>query len=99
MKYYIVDISDSNKTYYFSSLNEVILHLENACKRLHKISRQEYMRNLEELGYNADDNLGKNFIEAMSDSFNIGIIKDNRLVRCNIFEATYYSKYKNEMGD
>lgn len=99
MKYYIVDPSVSNKTFYFNSLSEVISYLETACKRLHKVSRKEYMRNLEELGYNADDSLGRNFIEAMSDSFNIGIIKDNRLVRCNIFEATYYSKYKNEMGD
>lgn len=99
MKYYIVDTSSANKTFYFNTLNEVVSYLENACKRLHKVSRKEYMRNLEELGHSSDDSLGRNFIEAMSESFNIGIIKDNRLVRCNIFEASYYSKYKNEMGD
>lgn len=99
MKYYIVDPSTGNKTFSFNSLNEVISYLEIACKRLHKMSRKDYMQNLEELGYSADDALGRNFIEAMADSFNIGVIKDNKLVRCNIFEATHYSKYKNEMGD
>lgn len=99
MKYYIVDPTIGNKVYYFNTLNEIVSHLEKSCQKLHGLSRKDYMRNLEELGHSSDDELGKHFIEAMSESFNIGVIKNSTLVRCNIFEATHYSKYKTEMGD
>lgn len=100
MKYYIVDVTkDQKHPIYFNKLDEVITHLEGACQRLHNLSRAKYMQNLTELGYSSDEPTGKTFIEAMSETFNIGMVKDNRLMKCNIFEATHYSKYRTEMGD
>lgn len=101
MKYYIIDKTISKDPIYFNNLNEVISHLEGSCKRLFGLSRRDYMLNLADLGHASDEPTGKTFIEAMSslNSLNIGLVKDHRLVRCNIFEATYYSQYKKEMGD
>jgi hypothetical protein len=34
----------------------------------------------------------------MAETINMGLVKNDGLMRCNICEATHYSKYTNEMG-
>ena len=99
MKYYIIDTSLGKKPIFFNKINEVVTHLEGSCKRIYNLSREQYMQNLVELGHAADEPTGRNFITSMSDRINIGLIKDNTLLRCDIFAATHYSKYTTEMGD
>jgi hypothetical protein len=99
MTYYIVDTTVGNKPLFFNTLYDVLVHLEGSCKRIHGISRAEYMQNLADLGHSADESSGRNFLIAMSEIFNIGVVKEDRLVRCDVFNATHYSKYLTEMGD
>jgi hypothetical protein len=99
MKYYIVDNTIGQDPVYFNTLNEVMNHLDGSIKRKTGLSRTDYMQNLVDLGHPNDDDSGVAFITAMSEIFNIGIVKDNRLVKGNIVEATHYSKYRTEMGD
>lgn len=102
MTYYIFDPTLGSKPVspiYFDDINALVLHLEGTCKRLFGKTRTAYMRNLEELGHSSDEPTGRNFVQAMYDTIEIGLVKNDRLLRCNIFEATHYSKYKTEMGD
>lgn len=99
MKFYIVDTTLSKTPVYYSTLNEVIKHLEGTVQRKFRQSRFSYMQNLVDLGYGADDSTGKTFVESLSRHFEIGVVKQLRHVKCNIHEVTQYSKYRTEMGD
>jgi hypothetical protein len=99
MKYYIIDNTIGRNPTYFDNLNEVITHLEGTVSRKTGQSRKDYMQNLADLGHPLDDNGGVSFIAAMSEIFDIGIVKDNRHVKGDIVSATHYSKYRTEMGD
>lgn len=98
-KYYITDKLLGNKPVTFDSVNEVVSVLEQIVQRKMKLTRKQYMQNLIDLGYGADDPAGRTFTESMAEHVEIGVIKNNRYVRCNIHEASHYSKYLTEMGD
>jgi|TARA_R110000868_G_C10538508_1_gene734687 hypothetical protein len=98
MKYYILDTTIGKNPVFFSELNEVIKYLEGSCKRTTGLSRKDYMQNRVDLGHPYDESSGRNFIEAMAETINMGLVKNDGLMRCNICEATHYSKYTNEMG-
>lgn len=98
MKYYIIDKQVSHQPAIFNSLNELINTLERVVQYKFQMSRKQYMQNLTDLGHGIDDPLGRTFTESMSEYVEIGIIKNNACVRCNVHEVTHYSKYINEMG-
>jgi len=98
MKYYIIDKQVSNRPAIFNSLNELINTLERVVQYKFKLTRKQYMQNLIDLGHGIDDPLGRTFTESMSEYVEIGIIKNNACLRCNVHEVAYYSKYINEMG-
>ena len=98
MKYYIIDKQVSNKPAIFNSLNEVVSTLERVVLYKFKMTRKQYMQNLIDLGHGIDDPLGRTFTESMADHVEIGVIKNNACVRCNVHEVAHYSKYINEMG-
>ena len=98
MKYYIIDKQVSNRPAIFNSLNELINTLERVVQYKFKLTRKQYMQNLIDLGHGIDDPLGRTFTESMSEYVEIGIIKNNSCVRCNVHEVAHYSKYLDEMG-
>jgi hypothetical protein len=98
MKMYIIDttvtperviISDDYKT--------LVKQLETMIFRKLGKSRKEYMKELEGLGHGYDDNESVTFVRAMSEIFNIGVIRQNKLIRCDIASAEVF--YKEEYGD
>ena len=100
MKYYVEDETNKKSPVtYFTTLSEVVKHLEGSCKRKTGMSRKNYMQNLVDLGHPLDDDGSIAFISAMSEIFDIGIVKENHRVRSNIVEATRFQGYRNEMGD
>ena len=98
MKFYIIDRQVSTKPAVFNNLNEVVNTLEKVVQYKFKINRKQYMQNLIELGYGADDSLGRTFTESMSEHVEIGVVKNGTCVRCNIHEAAHHAKYVEEMG-
>lgn len=98
MKFYIIDRQVSTNPAIFNSLNETVSTLEKVVKYKFNLNRRQYMQNLIDLGYGADDPLGRTFTESMSEYVELGIVKDGKCMRCNIHEAAHYSKYVNEMG-
>lgn len=99
MKYYIVDTTLSNVPKVYNSLQEVVNHLEGTVQRQFKLTRTQYMCNLIDLGYGYDDDGGVTFTQSMSESFNIGIIKQGNAIRTNIHEATHHNIYRQQFGD
>lgn len=99
MKYYILDKQVSNKPAIFGSVLDVVNTLERVVKYKFNLSRKQYMQNLIDLGYGADDSIGRTFTESMAEYVEIGVVKPNgACVRCNIHEASHHAKYINEMG-
>lgn len=98
IKYYIIDKQVSNQPAIFNSLQEVVATLERVVQYKFKMNRKQYMQNLIDLGYGVDDSLGRTFTESMAEHVEIGVIKNNSCVRCNIHEVAYHSKYITEMG-
>ena len=94
-KYYLID----NKTpIYFEKFDAVIKYLETMLVGMYKLNRQQFMQNYADLGYGVDEPTHKNFLDAMSEQVEIGVIRNKTRIRCNIYEATHYSKYLDEMG-
>lgn len=98
MKYYIIDKQVSHQPAIFNSLNELVNALERVVQYKFKMTRKQYMQNLIDLGHGIDDPLGRTFTESMAECVEIGVIKNNTCLRCNVHEVAHYSKYINEMG-
>lgn len=103
-KYYIIDSTKrenkQNPVILFNSTDGVVKYLEDMCLRKFKQTRQQYMQNVESLGFGSDDVGGRNFYEQMSQYFNSGTIrKDSVPIQCNIFDADKFQKNKDVHGD
>ena len=98
IQYQIIDKQVSHKPAIFNSLQELVTTLERVVQYKFKLTRNQYMQNLIDLGYGMDDAIGRTFTESMSECVEIGVIKNNSCVRCNIHEVAHHAKYINEMG-
>jgi hypothetical protein len=47
---------------------------------------------LEEVGHGEDDRQAVNFVRAMAEAFNIGIVREGNLMRCDITAVALYQK-------
>ena len=81
----------------FGSYPEVVNYLEDMSKRAYKQNKKERTLLLEELGNGADDYNSTLFVRSMQESFDLGIIRDNRRTRCDI--TTIVAFQKPEYGD
>lgn len=81
----------------FKSYPEVVNYLETMCKRAYKQTKKERTNLLEELGNGADDYNSTLFVRSMQETFDLGIIRDNRRTRCDITTIVAYQKP--EYGD
>jgi len=98
MKYYIIDKQVSKNPAIFNTLQDLVSTLERVVEYKFKMTRKQYMQNLIDLGHGIDDPLGRIFTESMSEYVEVGVIKNNSCVRCNVHEVAQYSKYRDEMG-
>jgi len=99
MKYYIVDTTESSAPKIFDSLRGLVNHLEGTVRRKFRLDRKSYMDNLISLGYGYDDTDGATFTTSMSEHFNIGIVKEGKLLRTNVHEATTHNAFRAQTGD
>jgi len=82
-KFYIQD-STIGKYVTFDTIPEVVRYLESMIPRTFKMSKEQYVQNLLDLGYGYDDRGGVMLTRVMGEQFNIGIIRDNNYVRTDI---------------
>jgi hypothetical protein len=85
-------VKDGKLIRYFNEVSEVVKFLEIVLFHKTNQNRPQWMQHIRELGYGPDDSSGKVFTESLQDYVEIGIVKENRHVRCNIHEATSFLK-------
>lgn len=90
-KFYIQDTT-IGRYVHFDSIPEVVRYLEAMIPRAFKVSKEEYIQNLLDLGYGYDDMGGVMLTRVMSEQFNIGIIKDGNYVRTDIHEVGSFQR-------
>jgi len=96
MKYYIQD-NTIGQAVYFENVADLVTYLEGLSKKSFNLTRNQFMDTLVSLGHGYDDNDGVVFTRAMSEHFNIGIIKNDKHVLCDVHAASSFNK--EEYGD
>lgn len=97
MKFYIVDTTIKPQTEKrFDTYPEVVNYLGTMSQRAYKQTRKERMILLEELGGGNDDTNSVNFVRAMAEVFEIGVIRNNAGVlnrmRCDITSIAMFQQ-------
>jgi len=95
-RFYIQD-STIGKLVTFATVPELVKYLNDMIPRAFHIPRNEYVQNLIDLGYGYDDPDGVMITRALSEEFNIGVIKDNTYVKTDVHTAVAFQK--EEYGD
>ena len=87
MKYYIKDstLKDS-PVKLFESTEYVITYLKSMVQRKTGMNYEQYLTHLADLGHFGYDE--RELYESMRDSVDMGVLRGDKLLRCNIFEAT-----------
>lgn len=94
MKYYIQDTTTiNNKFVYFNKLNELISYFNHLIPRAYGLNRAQYVQNLIDLGHGYDDAEGVTLTQALSEQFNIGIVRtDGKHERTDVHQASRFLK-------
>lgn len=87
MKYYIKDstLKDSPVSW-FESTDYAINYLKSMVQRKTGMNYEQYLTHLADLGHFGYDD--RELYESMRDSVDMGILRGDKLLRCNIYEAT-----------
>jgi hypothetical protein len=93
MQYYVVDTTvGPQKVMHFDTYPEVVNYLEGMSIRRFGQTRKQRMILLEEVGHGEDDRQAVNFVRAMAETFNIGIVREGNLMRCDVTAVALYQK-------
>ena len=95
-KIYIQD-STIGQYVLFENVAQLVKYFDALIPRAFKITRNDYVQNLIDLGHGYDDPQGVMLTRAMANEFNIGVIKNNSYVRCDVHEASRFQQ--EEYGD
>ncbi len=84
-------VKDGKNVYGFGTINEVVSFLEKLLVHKTKMTRKQWMENLADLGYGPDEPTGNRFVTSLQERhFEIGVFRNQKTVRCNIYEATSF---------
>ncbi len=93
MQIYITDTTATpNKDVVFTQYNAAVKYLEGMSRRAFGQTRKDYMNLLESVGHGEDDSASVNFVRAMADRFQIGLIREGRKMKCDITAAFVFNK-------
>lgn len=91
-KFYVQDKTIGNKFVYFNEVRDLVNYLGNTLvPRATGKSRAEFIQTLIDLGHGYDDSDGVTLTRVLSESFNIGVVRNNSHVRTDIHAATRFS--------
>ena len=87
MKYYIKDSTLKNSPVkLFESTEYAITYLKSMVQRKTGMNYEQYLTHLADLGHFGYDD--RELYESMRDSVDMGVLRGEKLLRCNISEAT-----------
>lgn len=90
-KFYIQD-STIGRYVTFPTVPDLVKYLNDMIPRAFRISRDQYVQNLLDLGYGYDDRDGVMLTRAMADQFNMGVIKNDTYVRTDVHTVAAFQK-------
>ena len=91
-KFYIHDTT-IGKFVYFNTVKELVNYLKNyLIPRATNNTSQQFIQHLIDLGHGYDDEDGVMITRAISEKFDIGVVKDNKHLRTDIHSTNKYSK-------
>ena len=97
IKFYVQDTT-IGRFVYFDKLNDLVNYLGNELvPRATGGTRGQFVQNLIDLGHGYDDRDGVMLTRALSEKFNIGVVKNNQHVRTDVHVSTRF--LSNEYGD
>lgn len=82
---------------HFNNYPEFVSHLDVMCQKVNGQTKKQRIQLLEEIGYGADDYNFTLFIRSMQEQFEVGVIRDGRLIQCDVPALVAYQKP--EYGD
>lgn len=91
MKYYIKDPTlKGSPIQLFESTGQTVAYLKTIMQKKTGMNYEQYLTHLADLGHFGYDE--REFYESVRDSIDIGVLRGNKLLRCNIFDATISSE-------
>ncbi|HOS17161.1 MAG TPA: hypothetical protein PKX15_09155 [Bacteroidales bacterium] len=98
MSLYVIDTTlNPPQEKRFINYSDLVLYLDGMSQRAFGQTRKQRTILLEECGHGADDRNSTLFVRSMQEQFQIGIVRDGRLVRCDV--TALISFQKPEFGD
>ena len=87
MKYYIKDPPlDGAPIKFFESTVSAVTYLKTIVQKKTGMTNEQYLTHLADLGHFGYDD--REVYESMRDLVDMGVVRGEKLLRCNIFEAT-----------
>jgi hypothetical protein len=92
-KYYVQDTTIGGKYVYFNDIRDLVNYLGNTLvPRATGGTRAAFIQNIIDLGHGYDDSDGVTMTRVLSETFNIGVVKNNSHVRTDVHAATRFMK-------
>ena len=87
MKYYLKDPTiEGSPIKLFESTQHIVAYLKSVVQRKTGMNYEQYLTHLADLGHFGYDD--RELYESMRDTFEMGVLRGEQLLRCNIYEAT-----------
>ena len=87
MKYYLKDPTiEGSPIKLFESTQHTVAYLKSVVQRKTGMNYEQYLTHLADLGHFGYDD--RELYESMRDTFEMGVLRGEQLLRCNIYEAT-----------
>ena len=93
MQIYITDTTiNPVKDVVFNTYMAAVKHLEGMVRRAFGQTRKDYMLLLESVGHGDDDGNSVNFVRAMAERFEMGVLRSGRKMRCDVTSVFMFNK-------
>ena len=93
MLYYVLDTTTRPiQVATFPTYRELVAELEKLSIKKFRQTRHDRMVLLEEVGHGDDDARSVNFVRTMAEAFEMGVIREGKLIRCDVTAVEFFQK-------
>lgn len=83
--YYIKDSTIGNQIITFRTRDELVIYLEKPLIKKFRMNKFQWIDHISSLGHSIGDDYS--YYQTLSEHFEMGVIRDGRTMRCDIFYA------------
>jgi len=93
MLYYVLDTTVRPfQVATYPTYRELVADLERISIRKYGQNRKQRMVLLEEVGHGDDDMRAVNFVRSMAEAFEMGVVREGKMVRCDVTAVEFFQK-------